>query len=139
MFDDGVKSYQVEGTPAILSTRTSLSGLEFEEDEIVVGDNNEKSSNVSNISDDEDIYADSESLLGQLINSAMPNSKPSKSKLPKPKHAWNKNISESPKIDEAKEEGSDDSYCSEENQDILDACIASAMPTKTKDNLNQKL
>ena len=138
MFDDGVKSYQVEGTPAILSTRTSLSGLEFEEDEIVVGDNNEKSSNVSNISDDEDIYADSESLLGQLINSAMPNSKPSKSKLPKPKHAWNKNISESPKIDEAKEEGSDDSYCSEENQDILDACIASAMPTKTKDNLNQR-
>ena len=68
----------------------------------------------------------------------MPNSKPSKSKLPKPKHAWNKNISESPKIDEAKEEGSDDSYCSEENQDILDACIASAMPTKTKDNLNQR-
>merc|ERR1711994_76457 len=92
MFEDGVKNYQVEGTPAVLSTRTSLSGLEFEEDEIHVAENNEKSSNVSNISDDEDIYADSESLLGQLINSAMPNSKPSKSKLPKP--AWNKNISD---------------------------------------------
>ena len=144
MFEDGVKSYQVEGTPAILSTRTSLSGLEFEEDEIVIGEQ-EKSSNVSNITDeDEDIYADSESLLGQLINSAMPNSKPSKSKLPKPKQAWNKNISDESKHkhDEAQEDnnvGSDDSYCSAENDDILDACIASAMPSKAKDNANQRV
>ena len=138
MFEDGVKNYQVEGTPAVLSTRTSLSGLEFEEDEIHVAENNEKSSNVSNISDDEDIYADSESLLGQLINSAMPNSKPSKSKLPKP--AWNKNISEAVKLNESQEAGagSDDSICSAENQDILDACIASAMPSKAKDKLNQR-
>ena len=140
MFEDGVKSYQVEGTPAILSTRTSLSGLEFEEDEIVIGgaeDGETKSSNVSNITDedDDDIYADSESLLGQLINSAMPNSKPSKSKLPKPKQAWNKNLSDDTTQHKIEEEaGSDDSCCSADNDDILDACIASAMPSKPKDN-----
>ena len=146
MFEDGVRSYEVEGTPAILSTRTSLSGLEFEEDEIKLeaGENKDKSSNVSNISDDdEDIYADSESLLGQLINSAMPNSKPSKSKLPKPKHNWSKKVPEKSKLNDSKEPeaGSDDSVCSDDNEDILDACIASAMPSKTsraKDNTNQR-
>ena len=144
MFDDGMRSYQVEGTPAILSTRTSLSGLEFEEEEIHLdaGDVKDKSSNNSNISDDEDIYADSESLLGQLINSAMPNSKSSKSKLPKPKHK-SKIVSEASKPKELNEPGaaSDDSICSDENQDILEACIASAMPSKThksKDSINQR-
>ena len=135
MFDDGMRSYQVEGTPAIMSTRTSLSGLEFDEEEIHIdaGDVKDKSSNNSNISDDEDIYADSESLLGQLINSAMPNSKSSKSKLPKPKHKS--------QIVPEEATASDDSICSDENQDILEACIASAMPSKTqksKETANQR-
>merc|ERR1711994_1204249 len=37
VFDDGMRSYQEEGTPAVFSTRTSLSGLEFEEGEITAG------------------------------------------------------------------------------------------------------
>jgi len=131
MFDDGIKSYQEEGTPAVFSTRTSLSGLEFDDEDVnpinpEVPDNDKS----SNMSEDEDIYADSESLLGQLIHSAMPNSKPVKSRLPKPKQAWTRNTTESPKLNESGAGASDDSCCSAENQDILDACIASAMPSK---------
>ena len=127
VFDDGMRSYQEEGTPAVFSTRTSLSGLEFEqEEEIPAGSEGEKLSNISGLSDDdEDIYADSESLLGQLINSAMPNSKPAKSRLPKPKPAWGPRS-----VPEDGEAGSDDSTCSADHQDILAQCIASAMPSK---------
>ena len=137
VFDDGMRSYQEEGTPAVFSTRTSLSGLEFEEEEMAGGPEGEKSSNVSCLSDDEDIYADSESLLGQLINSAMPNSRPSKSRLPKPKQAWAVKRPEDPpaKLTEPEDggAGSDDSTCSAENQDILAECIASAMPSKPRE------
>jgi len=125
VFEDGVKNYQEEGTPAVFSTRTSLSGLEFDQEETQVPEN-EKS---STISEDEDIYADSESLLGQLINSAMPNSKPPKSRLPKPKQAWQR--SQSPQVEADGAAGSDDSCASGDTQDMLAACIASAMPSKT--------
>ena len=138
VFDDGMRSYQEEGTPAVFSTRTSLSGLEFEEDEIAAGTEGEKSSNVSCLSDDEDIYADSESLLGQLINSAMPNSRPTKSRLPKPKQAWGTKKVTEPSAKPSEQEdvgaGSDDSTCSAEHQDILAECIASAMPSKTRES-----
>ena len=60
----------------------------------------------------------------------MPNSKTVKSRLPKPKQAWTRNTTESPKLNESGAGASDDSCCSAENQDILDACIASAMPSK---------
>ena len=131
VFDDGMRSYQEEGTPAVFSTRTSLSGLEFEEGEITAGSEGEKLSNISGLSDDdEDIYADSESLLGQLINSAMPNCKPAKSRLPKPKQAWTRTVAEAAPVSEEAEAGSDDSTCSADNQDILAQCIASAMPSK---------
>ena len=132
VFDDGMRSYQEEGTPAVFSTRTSLSGLEFEESEIPGGSEGDKLSNISGLSDDdEDIYADSESLLGQLINSAMPNSKPAKSRLPKPKQAWVRSVPEAaPVTEEETEAGSDDSTCSADHQDILAQCIASAMPSK---------
>ena len=133
VFDDGMRSYQEEGTPAVFSTRTSLSGLEFEEEEIPGGSEGDKLSAISGLSDDdEDIYADSESLLGQLINSAMPNSKPAKSRLPKPKQAWVRSVPEAAPVreEEEGEAGSDDSTCSADNQDILAQCIASAMPSK---------
>jgi len=132
VFDDGMRSYQEEGTPAVFSTRTSLSGLEFQEEEIPGGSEGDKLSAISGMSDDdEDIYADSESLLGQLIHSAMPNCKPAKSRLPKPKQAWVRSVPEAaPLPSEEAEAGSDDSTCSADHQDMLAECIASAMPSK---------
>lgn len=84
------------------------------------------------LSEEEDIYADSESLLDQIINSGMPKeakkdvtAKTKSSKLPLP----------NPRINESTASGgggSDDSVCSVESTDILEACIASAMPSKSR-------
>jgi adenomatosis polyposis coli protein len=135
VYADVVMSYQEEGTPAVFSTRTSLSGLEFEDEE---KENDAKKeddgaatglSTNTTLSDDEDIYADSESLLGQLITSAMPESKPPpRSRLPKPRAAWAspRTASESPRP--VADPASDDSSCSADQQDLLASCIASAMP-----------
>ena len=93
--------------------------------------------------EEEDIYADSESLLGQLINSAMPNSRrapPAPSRLPR--SAPTRAPPPLPQLNESGG-GSDDSCCSADNADILEACIASAMPSKSSKvsaaNTDQKL
>merc|ERR1719209_1195400 len=89
VYADVVTSYQEEGTPAVFSTRTSLSGLDFEEEKVHKAEESSAKSTNTTMSEDEDIYADSESLLGQLITSAMPESKPQpRSRLPKPRQAW---------------------------------------------------
>ena len=131
-----------QGTPAVFSTRTSLSGLDFddEKEKEAVEEGKEeqedgaaKSAN-STLSEDEDIYADSESLLGQLITSAMPAEKAApRSRLPKPRTAW----APRPPLPEQEAwaprpeqeaANSDDSCCSGEHGDLLADCIASAMP-----------
>ena len=171
MYADVVTSYQEEGTPAVFSTRTSLSGLsaiDFEDEEKEKEEKKpeeerkeeveEAKSANSTMSEDEDIYADSESLLGQLITSAMPDAKQAaapRSRLPKPRTAWAPRPSgdsprpstESPQSTESPRpsresprpstesprpgEGSDDSTCSGEHADLLEDCIASAMPVPT--------
>jgi hypothetical protein len=79
--------------------------------------------------EEEDIYADSESLLGQLISSAMPNSRgAAPSRLPRTAPA--RAPPPLPQLNESGGGGSDDSCCSADNADILEACIASAMPSK---------
>jgi hypothetical protein len=80
--------------------------------------------------EEEDIYADSESLLGQLISSAMPNSRgAAPSRLPRSR-APARAPPPLPQLNESGGGGSDDSCCSADNADILEACIASAMPSK---------
>ena len=130
VYADVVMSYQEEGTPAVFSTRTSLSGLDFEEEKVKADEGSVKSSNTT-MSEDEDIYADSESLLGQLITSAMPESKPApRSRLPKPRQAWPAKAPAAKSRAESKADpnASDDSSCSLDQQDLLADCIASAMP-----------
>ena len=134
VYADVVMSFQEEGTPAVFSTRTSLSGLDFEEEKVKADEGSAKSSNTT-MSEDEDIYADSESLLGQLITSAMPESKPApRSRLPKPRQAWPplpgtaKTPVRAKAESKADPNASDDSSCSLDQQDLLADCIASAMP-----------
>ena len=135
VYADVVTSYQEEGTPAVFSTRTSLSGLDFEEEKVHKAEESSAKSTNTTMSEDEDIYADSESLLGQLITSAMPESKPQpRSRLPKPRQAWAPSpaTTKAPLKTKAESKGdpygSDDSSCSLDQQDLLADCIASAMP-----------
>ena len=140
MFADEVRAFNEEGTPANFSARTSLSGLcldEDEEDGMRRKNPGEKVRTAwpENIhdesipSEEEDIYADSESLLDQIISSGMPNSKIEKSKqskFPPPRL----NLAET--VLNESGGGSDDSVCSAESTDILQACIEFGMPSKTK-------
>jgi len=179
MFEDGIKGFAEEGTPGVFSTRTSLSGLSFEDEDetpverksvtkpqdtvvpgadawreekdtsdgaLSVGGLSALSINESEDGEEDDIYADSESILEAVINSAMPNSRSVKpvgrqsgSRLPLPRtQSWanneNKNIANRTVTERLNESGggSDESCCSAESSDILEACIASAMPSKTK-------
>jgi hypothetical protein len=81
--------------------------------------------------EEEDIYADSESLLGQLISSAMPNSRRSASRLTRATPAQRVVANQAAQLLNESGPGSDDSCCSADNADILEACIASAMPSKS--------
>ena len=139
MFADEVHAFNEEGTPANFSTRTSLSGLcldEEEEEGMAMRNSGEKVKTAwpenrhdeSIPSEEEDIYADSESLLDQIISSGMPNSKSEKSKQSKLPHRMNPVES----ILNESGGGSDDSVCSAESTDILQACIEFGMPSKTK-------
>ena len=106
VYADVVRNYREEGTPMVFSTSISLSGLDFNEEEKVKADaGSAKSMNTT-------MSADSESLLGQLIASAMPQSKPVPGSV-KAKADLNT---------------SDDSSCSMDHQNLLAECIASAMP-----------
>ena len=192
MFSDNVKAFQEEGTPAVFSTRTSLSGLTFDDmlddtgaacvvpetnhdanqagisQQIVkeawpetnenintnatkdannFQDNNRKENDSSDESE-EDIYADSESLLDQIIKKGMPsasntktkstnnkNQKSPKSKIPQPTaHHHSATKPSNPvmaKLNESNDNnktgtGSDDSCSSlDDSGDLLQACIAS--------------
>ncbi|XP_040564630.1 uncharacterized protein [Lepeophtheirus salmonis] len=95
-YEDGVKAFQEEGTPANFSTRTSLSNLTFSDDE----DEDKRTQNSSEIfkiigtfdesectvepqrineplsleDEDDDLDSDSESILEAIISSGMPKS-----------------------------------------------------------------
>ena len=86
--------------------------------------------------DDEDIYADSESILDQIIKKGMPTqksanasgSKSSKSKIPQPKSKPSHPVTA--KLNESRDTtlNSDDSCSSlDDSGDLLQACIASGM------------
>ena len=105
VYADVVRNYREEGTPMIFSTSISLSGLDFDEEKMKADADSAKSSNTT-------MSEGSESLLGHLIASAMPQSNPVKAKADS----------------KADLNTSDDSSCSMDHQDLLAECIASAMP-----------
>ena len=106
-----------------------------DKDASATANNNDENANISNDqSDEEDIYADSESLLDEIIKIGMPTAKAtkSKSKIPQPKSgpvAGKPSHPATARLNES-EVGSDDSTCSsvDDSGDLLQACIASGNP-----------
>ena len=131
MYADAVRSFQDEGTPMAFSTCISLSGLALEEEKLRLGLALEEEKVGSAEPSNSTMSEDSETLLGHLIASAMPQSR---SHLPKPPHGWpplpvNRKTMVKPKANaKVNFNASDDSSCSQEQQDLLAECIASAMP-----------
>ena len=128
VYADVTRRYHEEGTPMAFSTCVSLSGLALDEEK--VRPDYSGSAELSNAAMSED----SETLLGQLIASAMPGSRSLlRSHLPKPPQVWPPPVNGKTTVQSKADckvnlNASDDSSCSQEQQDLLAECIASAMP-----------